>query len=340
LVEGLTDNVNNLELPPVSIIITSRNNELTIGECLKSIFELDYPKDSMEVIVIDAVSSDKTLQIAEAFPVKAFSEPLNAPAAYNFAMKIANYGILGFVDADAKVESSWLKKLIARLEEPKTAGVSGNIETWNAENPWARSIGYDIKNRYARIGDYVGRVATMNLLLKKSILEEAGGFDEGFPSQYDTELGFRISHLGYRIAFESRAICYHFNRPTLGAYFKQQRQYGKNTLRLYFKHSGLAGGDEITDFGMNIQPVLILAALGFLLLGIPEILRPLWWVSALILLFMYIYFVFSAAKVSVKFRDSTAMRLVVLYYVRAFAWTAGAAVAVVNVVKQRKGGVK
>ena len=331
---------NNAEPAKVSIVITSRNNEQTIGECLTSIFELDYPKDSVEVIVIDAVSSDKTLQIAETYPVKAFSKPLNAPAAYNFAMKIASYEILGFVDADAKVERTWLKKLIARLGEPKTAGVSGNIETWNAENPLARSIGYDIKSRYARIGDYVERVATMNLLLKKSVLEEVGGFDEGFPSQYDTELGFRISRLGYRIAFERTATCYHFNRPTVRAYFRQQLQYGKNTVKLYFKHVGLAKGDEITDFGMNIQPALLIAVLGFFLLGIPEILRPLWWFSALILLFMFFYFVFSAVKASIKFKDGSAMLLVVLYYVRAFAWLAGAAITAVNVIGNRKVGAK
>jgi cellulose synthase/poly-beta-1,6-N-acetylglucosamine synthase-like glycosyltransferase len=332
--------VNDVELPKVSVVITSRNNEQTIGECLKSIFGLDYPKEFIEVIVIDAVSSDKTLQITEKYPVKAFSKPLNAPAAYNFAVKIASHEILAFVDADAKVEQDWLKKLIARLDEPKTAGVSGNIETWNAENPWARSIGYDIKSRYARIGNYVGRVATMNLLLKKSILEEVGGFDEGFPSQYDTELGFRISRLGYRIAFERNATCYHFNRPTVRAYFRQQRQYGKNTVRLYFKYSSLAKGEEITDFGMNIQPPLILAALSFFLLGIPEILRPLWWISAFILLFMFVYFVFSAANVSVKFKDWSAMRLIVLYYVRTFAWLTGAAITAGNVLRNRKGGAK
>ena len=328
--------MNEVELPKVSIVITSRNNEQTIGECLKSIFELDYPKGSIEVIVIDAVSSDKTLQIAESYPVKSFSKPLNAPAAYNFALKIASHEILGFIDADAKVERDWLKKLTTRLNEPRVAGVSGNIETWNADNPWARSIGYDIKSRYARIGNYVGRVATMNLLLKRSVLEEAGGFDEGFPSQYDTELGFRISRLGYRIAFERTATCYHFNRPTVQAFFRQQRQYGKNTARLYFKYSSLAKGDEITDFGMNIQPALLITALGFFLLGIPEILRLLWWVSALIMLCMFFYFVFSAAKVSIKFKDRSAMRLMVLYYVRVFAWLAGASVATGNVFRKRK----
>ena len=287
----------------------------------------------MEVIVIDAVSRDATLQIAEKYPVKIFSKPLNAPAAYNDAMKIASHDILAFVDADAKLEQEWLKKLVPHLADPKTAGVSGNIETWNNENPWARSIGYDIKTRYARLKNFTGRVATMNLLLKRSVLEEVGGFDEGFPSQYDTELGFRISQLGYKIAFERKATCYHYNRPTVKAYFKQQLQYGKNTVRLYFKHSTLAKGDEITDFGMNVQPALILTVIGLLFLGVIEVLRLLWYVSAVILLFILAYFIFSAVKVSVRFKDSTAMRLIVLYYVRAIAWLTGAGITAVNIVK-------
>jgi cellulose synthase/poly-beta-1,6-N-acetylglucosamine synthase-like glycosyltransferase len=251
-------------------------------------------------------------------------------------MKIASHDILAFVDSDAKVEKDWLKKLIPHLSEPMTAGVSGNIETWNAESPWARSIGYDIKSRYARLKNYTGRVATMNLLFKRSVLEEVGGFDEGFPSQYDTELGFRISSRGYRIAFERTAMCYHFNRLTLGAYWRQQLQYGKNTVRLYFKYAGLAKGDEITDFGMNIQPVLILVVIGFFLLGILEILRALWYISGLILLFMFLYFIFSAARAAFKFKDKTAMRLVVLYYVRSFAWLAGAGITAVNTLRGKR----
>ena len=137
------------------------------------------------------------------------------------------------------------------------AGVSGSIETWNNDNPWARSIGYELKNRYRRIGKYTGRIATMNLLLKKAVIEEAGGWDEKLPSQYDTDLGFRVSAKGYKIAYEPTAVCYHFNRPTLKAYYRQQLQYGKNTLKLYFKHGHLAKGDEITDVGMNIQPIVV-----------------------------------------------------------------------------------
>lgn len=326
----MTGKVTVAPLPGVSIVIAALNSEATIGECLKSIFELDYPQGSLEVIVIDGSSRDATVKISKEYPTKVYVEPLNAPAAYNFAMKVTTNEVLGFVDADAKVEKEWLKKLVAHLGEPQVAGVSGSIETWNVENPWARSIGYEIKNRYSRIGRYTGRIATMNLLLKKKVIEEAGGWDENLPSQYDTDMGFRLSHKGYRIAYEPDAKCYHFNRQTIRAYWRQQLQYGKNTLKLYFKHGRLARGDEITDFGMNIQPALLLTVVGLFLLGIAPPLRLSWYGSAAILALMLLYYVVSAGRISLKFKDRTAMRLVVLYFVRTCAWLSGAAITTVR----------
>jgi cellulose synthase/poly-beta-1,6-N-acetylglucosamine synthase-like glycosyltransferase len=314
----------------ISIIITALNSEQTIGECLKSICEQNYPKDCLEVILVDGCSKDATVQIAEQYPVKVISTPLNAPAAYNYAIKIASHDVLGFVDADAKVEKEWLNKLVPHLDEPHVAGVSGGIETWNTENGWARSIGYEIKNRYARLKKYATRIATMNLLLKKSVLEEAGGFDEHLSSQYDTDFGFRITSRGYKIIFDPSAKCYHFNRATVRAYFRQQLQYGKNTIKLYFKHSKLAKGDEITDFFMNIQPALMLSVIIFFLFGFIEKLRPLWYGSALIAGFVFAYYVYSAAKLAVKFKDKTAMRLIVLYFVRTIAWSTGAAITAIR----------
>ena len=320
----------NVFAPKVSIIVATLNNEQTIEECLKSIIELDYPKDLLEIIVIDGCSKDATLKIAQKYPVKVISVPLNAPAAYNYALKIATSELLGFIDADAKVERDWLKKLAPAMANPQVAGISGNIETWNEENIWARNIGYDLKNRYARLKKSTTRIATMNLLLKKSVIEEIGGFDENLPSQYDTDLGFRITNRGYKLIFEPNAKCYHFNRPSIAGYFRQQLQYGKNTLKLYFKHNKLIQGDEITDFGMNIQPVLILAIITFFLLGIPEIFRPSLYVSAFILTLIFIYYIFSATKLMIKFKDVTAILLVVIYFVRALAWFTGGVITTAN----------
>lgn len=323
-------------LPKVSVIVASYNNAGTIEECIKALLTQDYPEGYLEVIVMDGASQDATVKKAEAYPVKVLSMRLNAPAAYNYAMKIAQHPILGFVDSDAKVEPKWLRKLVPRLDEPQVAGVSGSIDTWNPDNPWAKAIGYEIKNRYSRIGKYTGRIATMNLLLKKEVIQEAGGWDENLPSQYDTDLGFRLSAKGYCIAYEPSAVCYHFNRPTLKAYYRQQLQYGKNTLKLYFKHRHLAKGDEITDAGMNIQPILILAAITAFLLGIAPLLRPLWYLSSGILVLMILYFTYSAEKVAAKFHEDVVARLVVLYFVRSWAWFVGAVITTVRYLTGRR----
>ena len=318
--------------PKISILVATFNTALTMDGCLKAICELNYPKELLEVIVVDGCSTDRTLEIAAKYPVKVISAPLNAPAAYNYALKIVSSDVVGFIDADAKVEKEWLNKLVAYLDDPQVAGVSGGIETWNKENAWARSIGYDLENRYARLKKSLVRIATMNLLMKKSVIEEVGGFDEHLSSQYDTDLGFRITSKGYKLLFEPNAKCYHFNRSTVKAYFRQQLQYGKNTVKLYFKHSKLIKGDKITDFGMNIQPLLLLAAISFFLLGLPEILRLLWYISAFILALILAYYVFSAAKIAVKFKDAVAMLLVVIYFVRASAWFIGAVITTVKFV--------
>lgn len=316
--------------PKISIIITTLNNQNTIEECLKSVVELEYPRDLLEVIIVDGGSTDATVKIAKKYSAKVVSTSLNAPAAYNYAIKHTDNEILGFIDADAKVEKEWLNKLIPHLDDLHVAGVSGGIETWNVENAWARSIGYDLGNRYARLKKYVVRVATMNLLLKKYVIEEVGWFDENLPSQYDTDLGFRITSKGYKIVYDPTAKCHHFNRTTLRAYFRQQLQYGKNTLRLYFKHKNLAKGDGITDFGMNIQPILFLAVLVLFIIGIPTVMRFFWYLAGGLMLIIFTYYFFSAVKVSMKFKDKSAMRLLVLYFVRSCAWFAGAVITSVK----------
>lgn len=321
-------------LPKVSIIVATLNNERTIGECLKSLFEQDYPADKLEVIIVDGGSKDSTLEVAEKYPAKIIIKPFNVPEAYNYVIKSLDSDVIGLVDADAKVEKSWLRKLLRHLENPKVAGASGTIETWNYEAILPRCIGYDLKYRYSRIKGHANRIATMNLLLKRKIIEEAGGFNEKLPTQYDTEFGVRVAGLGYTFVLDPQVKCYHFNRPTWKDYFKQQLRYGKNTLRLYIKRPELVKGDAITDFWMNVQPALILLTGLFTVLGFIH--SVMWYVSALILLILIISYMVAAAKLAWLYRDKSALFLAAVYLVRAVAWTAGAVIVVLGAFKPRR----
>ena len=155
------------------------------------------------------------------------------------------------------------------------------------------------------------------------------------PASTTPTFGYRIAAKGYKIAYEPTAKCYHFNRPTLRAYWRQQLQYGKNTLKLYFKHGSLARGDEITDWGMNLMPLMVLALFASFLVGIVPLLRPLWYVTAAIFVLMLIYFGVLAAKIAAKYHDAQSWRLVVLYFVRSIAWFAGATITTLQLLFRR-----
>ena len=58
-----------VEFPYITIGLVIRNEEQDIKDCLESIFNLDYPKEKITVIVCDSMSEDKTIDIVKRFPV-------------------------------------------------------------------------------------------------------------------------------------------------------------------------------------------------------------------------------------------------------------------------------
>jgi len=103
----------------LSIILPTYNNEKTIDECLKSIFSQKYPRKEFEVLFIDGGSSDRTLKIAENYPVKIIDNPKRVEeAARILGIKKARGEIIAFVDADnTLVGNDWISKMLEPFED-------------------------------------------------------------------------------------------------------------------------------------------------------------------------------------------------------------------------------
>lgn len=88
-------NISKNSQPFVSVIIPALNADKTIKACLKALFSLSYPKDKIEIILVDNGSSDRTLDIAKSFPVKVYIKPdISISALRNYGASVARGAII------------------------------------------------------------------------------------------------------------------------------------------------------------------------------------------------------------------------------------------------------
>ena len=317
--------------PYVTILIPTKNVAPYIDQVLQSIFDLDYPQDLLDVWILDGFSTDGTREILKKYPVIIRECGCNVPAFYNSVLKEIKGDLVGLGDGDAIVDRQWLKFLVPHLTNPSVAGAGGLCLTANPEHIVPRVIGYELKERYERMPESISRIATMNVIFRKSVLLEIGGFDDRFATGYDTDIGHRVCGGGYSIYFDPKAIVYHYNRPTLRSYYRQQFVYGKNTAKLYLQHIHIAAGDDVTPIWMNIQPFIFVLIAASLLSAV--FIPMAGFIGVLLLLGLLVLYLVSAIRLSFKERDATALFFIILSFVRGIAWTAGGIWFVLSSVK-------
>lgn len=105
----------------VSIIIPTFNEEKNISKCLDSIFNQNYPKKDVEVIVVDDYSTDKTVDIVKKYPAKLlFSGKKHGEISKMIGFKAATSDFAMYLDADIELRNKdWLVKMIRPLNENK-----------------------------------------------------------------------------------------------------------------------------------------------------------------------------------------------------------------------------
>ena len=239
--------------PTVSILIPARNEEHVIGRLLKRLTELTYPREKLQVIVIDDASSDSTGQIAEEYSRQfPFIEVLHRTkaeggrgktAAMNTAFPRSKGEIILCFDADYYPQRNLVNKLTKPFEDPHVGAVQGRVVVLNEpENMVTRLIalerigGYrvdqearDILGLIAQFGGTVGG-------LRRNLLETLGGWDENILAE-DTDLTFRVYIAGYKVRYVGDAECYEEAVNNWRSYWSQRYRWARGHMQCCFKHS-------------------------------------------------------------------------------------------------------
>jgi len=287
--------------PTVSILIPARNEEAVVGALLQRITELTYPKDKLEVIVIDDASTDNTGRIAEGFAqsynyFKVVHRGLNdggkgKSAVLNDGLKQAKGEMTICFDADYYPQIDVLEKLTAYFVDPEVGVVQGRVTVLNERATWVsrlvaleRIAGYRV-DQLAR--DDLGLIPQFGGTMggfRRDIIEFLGGFDTRMLTE-DTDLTFRVYLAGYKIRYVNDAECYEEAVEDWRAYWRQRHRWAKGHMQCFFRHlipllrSGNLRLREKLDglLLLNVYFVPILVGLSWLLGAIIFFLFPTTW---------------------------------------------------------------
>ena len=238
--------------PTVSILIPAHNEEKVIGRLLERITELTYPKDKLQVIVINDASSDKTGEIADYYRNKyAFIEVLHREkgeggkgkaAACNAAFNKSKGEIVLCFDADYYPTRDIVEKLAGQFVDPEVGAVQGRVVVLNEpQNIVSRLValerigGYRVdqeaREELKLIAQYGGTVGGV----RSSLLRSLHGWDETVLAE-DTDLTLSVYLAGYKIRYNVDAECYEEAVDTWKAYRRQRYRWAKGHMQCFFKH--------------------------------------------------------------------------------------------------------
>lgn len=174
----------------LSVIIAARNEEDNIGRTLDCLMAQDFPKELLEIIVVDDHSTDRTNEIILSYAdrgVRLISleagDKLNSYKKYaiNKAIDSSNGEIIVTTDADCRMGPHWLKTIIHFMEANDLYMVSSPVsyheEKSYFENLQTLEFLYLIGLGAAGIGN--GNPTTCNganLAYRKAVFYEMGGF--------------------------------------------------------------------------------------------------------------------------------------------------------------------
>jgi len=278
--------------PFVSVVIPAHNEEEVIGRLLKRICEFTYPKERLQVLVVNDGSTDGTGKTVDEFACKYdFIEPLHRKhavgkaAALNEALRHVNGEFVYFFDADYVPDVDYLQDMNRGFFDLRVGIVQSNIRVLNLDKHVSsvvsleRAGGYrvdqlarDILGLIPQFGGTAGGV-------RRSLLESLGGFDEHSLAE-DTDLTFRAYLAGYKIRYLPDVGSYEEAVDSWLAYWRQRTRWAKGHMQCAFKYflplirsKNLSFREKLDGFLLlNIYFVPVLIGFGWLITGLSFIL--------------------------------------------------------------------
>ncbi len=247
--------------PLVSVVVPAFNRASFLPRCLAALFAQTYPRDRVEVVLVDDGSTDGTAQAARALArewggrMRVVEKPNGAPAsARNAGVRVATGEIIAFTDADCVAAADWLEQVVGTLSADTDAAGAGGPITNVLPRGWvARFLDTTAFYRHRVRRGTVDYLLTANVAFRRAALAAVGDFSEREGAWgEDADLSFRLRQAGYRLLLAPAGCVTHYGSPVsvLGlarelyrygygnSVLSRNWTNGRTPLRELLRHSG------------------------------------------------------------------------------------------------------
>jgi len=259
----------------VSVVMPVRNESAFIEKCLKSICSNSYPREAMEILVLDGMSDDGTRRVVKSLAesdsrIRLFDNPQRTVSyALNLGIKAARGQIIIRIDGHAAVPENFIAESVRSLcNHPEAWCAGGIIEIVN-ESPVGKAIAgaltspVGVGNARFRLGSFQGYADTVAWgAYWRWVFDKIGFFDVELIRNQDDELNHRLVQAGGKIWISSSIRSKYFPRMTFRNLGRQYFQYGFWRIRSIQKRGRPATLRQITPL-VFISIWILLIAGGF-----------------------------------------------------------------------------
>lgn len=225
----------------LSVICPIYNEERYIGACIDSILRQDYPKEDLEVIFADGMSTDRTREIVAAYAashpfIRLIDNPERiTPTGLNHAIDVAKGDIVIRLDAHAEFPADYLSRLAEALDRLGADNVGGVCETLpTSDRAVPRAIAAVLSSRFG-MGNSAFRVGASETrqadtvpfgCWHRELFDKIGKFDPELIRNQDDEFNGRTIKNGGKIFLLPDVRIKYFARDKIGKVARMFYQYG------------------------------------------------------------------------------------------------------------------
>jgi glycosyltransferase involved in cell wall biosynthesis len=188
---------------PVSVIITTKNEELNIVDCLESIKAQKYPSEEMEIIVVDNNSTDKTKGIAYRYTDKVYNFGPERSAQRNFGAKQAGGKYILYLDADVILSENVISECVKKCEQEGCIAlyIPERIVNLSSNNLRNQNLNLCNQSFWIKVRDFERSFYNATYIdavrfVRKDKFLEIDGFDENLTGPEDWDFDRRIGAIG------------------------------------------------------------------------------------------------------------------------------------------------